>query len=740
MPIIHPAYFKKSLLAVSLGLVAQQSQVLAETPMLEEVVVTAQKRAQSVQDIPIAITALSGNSLSEKGIRTTQDLQLATPGLVYNENTSIAQPYIRGVGTDITTAGSEGSVATFVDGVYQVQLTGGIVAMHGIERIEVLKGPQGTLYGRNATGGAISLFTKNPGDELEGDVSIGYGNYDAVEFKGYVSIPLSDSVGFNTSVVFSDHEGYGENKVSPLLGSPIAGEDVFDEHFYSVRSKLRVDLSDATEMLLAGSYYKSDDRKNGYVTINDQGSTHAGPATIDALIGPVPGPVIIDEYGHDIVSWYDNETSHETWSVSLDFRHSFANADFRSITGYNDFSSATGIDFDTTAVPLFTFSLLEDAGTPGNGQFGETFTQEFQLSGSLDRIDWLVGAFYLKDKSGYDTINIYQGPTVTVFSGTEIETTAAAIFAHASYQVSEQVMLTAGIRYSDETKDQTKLFISQLGADIAGGEIDNDDLTYKLALNYQLNDEVMIYGKYETGFKSGVINALLPAGTPGSTVQPEEVDSFELGLKSELYNNRVRLNAAAFVYDYQNLQNQYLASDGTTLIDNAEEATIQGLEIEFSFAASEYITLDGGVSFMDSEYDKFISEGALTPSAPFPGNTPASLDVSGNDVVRVPDVIFNLGAVLDIPVSDQDSISLAVSYYYSDDHFFDITNRLKQDDYDVLNLSATYSRDGEPWSIEVWGNNVFDSEYYAIVQSFTLGDMGTPSAPARYGIRAKYEF
>jgi iron complex outermembrane recepter protein len=708
---------------------------------LEEVVVVAQRRAENLQDIPVAVTALSGEAIRDKGIESSADLQFAIPALVFNDNSRFAQPYIRGIGTDIASPGAEASVATFIDGVYQTQLLGGSIPLYGIDRVEVLKGPQGTLFGRNATGGAITFYTKNPSDRFEANFSAGLGNEGARSLDGYLSVPFSDNVRFNTFASVRARDGFGKN-VASSLDSPTAGVDAWDENYYAIRTKLLIDVAETTDVLISGSYYRSDDSKTGYITPDEWGSLHIGTT----LVGQLNGPAIISKYSHDLTAWYPNRTDFENWSIAAEVNHAFGNINFKSISAYQEFQADSSVDYDATAAPIFTFTAAHGQGR-GNGQVGETLSQEFQVHGETGNASWLIGAFYIKDDSGFNSLNVLVGPTLAFFVDTQIETEAYALFAHSTMNLNEKTDFTLGIRYSDEKKTQAKLFHSLLNADLAAGDISSDDFTYKLALGYQISDDVKAYAKYESGFKSGVINTLTPVGTPGSTVDPEKVDSYELGLKSEWFDNRLRVNAALFYYDYQNLQQQFVdTSTGSTLYEAAEEARIFGLDADFELVLTEGLSVTGGISLLDTEYKKFNSTGALVPNTQIigpgiPGNTAVTdLDVSGNDVVRAPDMTFNLGVDWNVPVMQVGDLTASLSYFYSDSYFFDATNRLTQDSYQILNATLRYRPRGGSWTMEVWGKNILDEKYYQIVVASAMGDLASPGSPATYGLRIGYEF
>lgn len=732
------------------------SPAYGQTPVkvLDEIVVTAQKKEQSIQDVPVAISAFSGSDLEQKEIQTAQDLQLITPGLTYTDAFTYAQPYIRGIGSDQTPAGADSSVATFVDGIYQSQPQGVNSSLFGIERIEVLKGPQGTLFGRNATGGAISIFTKNPSDETERKISVGYGNYNAIEVDAYLSGPLTENIGANLSVSYDNRDGFGENLANPAIGGS-GGQEINDLDRLSMRGKVQFQPTDSTDVTLTGSYFIQDDATSILTIYPDQFGS--------IPVGQFFGGNVQTELSQDVYAFFPSVTDREIFGLSANISHSFGDWTLTSLTGYTDLTYLASGDFDGADIPIFTFDASELTASTGRnggdvGQIGDTFTQEIQLAGELGNVSLVAGAYYLSDESGNSNFGLFEGGAPTQIISSTIDTEAFAIFGHAILDITDQLTATGGIRYSYEKREQTKFLLDVAtpmgfvtGLDSPGGTISDDDITIKLALAYDLKDDVSIYGKYESGFRSGVINSLSPAqiggvSIPFATAPSETVDSFELGLKSRFAGGRAQLNAAAFLYDYQNLQVQFVdAATGATNLESAPEAEVYGMEVELSAYLTDNFRIDAGLSWLETEYKDFVSNGVLTPASTLMAGAPGNVAIpgtvlTGNELTRSPNFTFNLAALWTVPVGESGSLDLTANSNYSDQFFFDPANRTFQDDLILTNASATYKRDNSPWSATLWVRNLTDEKYFGAITPAALGDAAAVAAPRTYGARLAVDF
>ncbi|MBR9910018.1 MAG: TonB-dependent receptor [Gammaproteobacteria bacterium] len=737
--------------AAILGLinVGHSSPVFAEVVGLEEIVVTAQRRAESVQDVPVAISALSANAITEAGITSTEDLQFVTPGLNVGRQLSSAVPFIRGIGTQTTSAGQDSGVSTYVDDVYFSSSTGSILTLTNIERIEVLKGPQGTLFGRNATGGLMHVITKDPSHEFSGNAEVSYGNYDTVGATAYVTGGLSSNVAADLSVYISDQrEGYGVNTVT--------GNDVNETDEYIIRNKWRITAGDNTEIKLSLDYAETDTstgiaQRQAPGTLGADGLAIFGGLTAPASAGgagmspedavPIAASMATRFTGdfHNINASVDPIAEVEQWGVSVHLTHSFGDIDLTSVTAYRETDAAQFFAQDQTALPNFVDVLLD--------QFTETFTQEVRLASSSDKFEWIVGVYLLDEEAGYDPTLITGAalaPLTALVDNNVQDTFSWALFAQMDYHFTESTTLTTGIRYTEDQRDLTGN-TSGLAGGVVAASLDFsdsatfDEVTWRLALSHNFDDATMGYVSFNRGFKSGLfnLNVLNPVSGPGPAIEPETLDAYEIGLKTEFFDSRVRLNMAAFSYDYQNLQITLSSTGGATII-NAAEASMYGGEIELLAAVTNSLTLNVGISLLDTEYDSFPMGPQSTPTG-FGGNIVIDGDLTGNDVSRSPKSTFSIGAV-HTAETELGLFTSSLNYYYNDGFFWESDNRLEQESYSILNAQVTWNSSDDQYYVRVFGNNLTDEEYATFGISSDLGDFISASPPRTYGVKVGVNF
>ena len=716
--------------------------------LLEEIVVTAQRRAESVQDVPIAINAFTDQQLKAVGIDTTLDLQLKVPGLHLEPLAGHGFAYVRGVGTDTITPGLEPTTAVHIDGVYLPRLTSIISDFYDAERVEVIKGPQGTLFGRNATGGVIHFLSRKPEQETGGYIDVGGGNEGTVRVEGAVNVPISERAAFRVAGLFHDNNGYSDNSFTGK------GEDTTDVK--SFRTQLLFQATDNVSIRLFGDY--TDDQSSRGT------ASHVSPPLSDnpyvAFSGGTVLPGIRDTY-RDVTA--NNET--EAWGIGAEITWDLGNVEIKSLTSYREDENRYQVDFDLTEINAGGFN---DPITDS-----EFFQQEFQVSSTGDgALNWVVGAFLFDDNALHDYPFPFSfgqfvvGPTVggtydTVFihGYSYLDTFAWALFGQASYRFNDHFRAHVGVRYSDEEKEidfESYSFVPIIPA-LTGpeyianrlapsgppavthqDETDSDSVTPKFGIDFFVNEDVMIYFGATRGFKSGGYNTVLFGPLP-EAVRPETIWSFEGGFKSTLADGKLRLNASAFYYDYKNIhQNVDLADNaqGYANVRNAGDAEVFGIEADMILALTDQLVIDGMFSYLDTELKDLMAPDLNVPANP-------SIDQRGNPLPRSPEFIFGFGAAYTMPVQAGD-VTLRGDYYYMDDErywsvFKDPLN--SGDSYTRVNARLQFDHSSGKWSIAAYARNLLDEDAESNgFRSTTFGNLRTYQPPRTWGANVRYNF
>ncbi len=705
---------------------------------LEEIVVTAQKRAESLQDVPIAVNAIDGDSLTMSGASGIEHLAVAVPGINITRQATATMIYLRGVGTTGGQAGLDSAVSMFQDGVLLPSLSGATLMFNNIERIEVLKGPQGTLYGRNATGGAINIVTKEPSSEFSGSVEVGYGAYDTKTVNAYLTAPLSDSVAADVAIYSSDQgEGYGENIIT--------GNDTNYREDKGIRSKVIISPTETLDITLAGDYNEASGAIGAaYRPINDSPTLDGGTGWSGDF--------------YDIQSDFDGEMRYnDSWGLSGRIDYDLGWATLSSITAYRELESAFISDNDVTALPLLKVDLEES---------NEQFTQELQLTGYLENGgSWIAGLYYLDGTSAYDQFRLEGGvfaalpvpgpvPIFATDHYATMDTKSYAVFGQTSYPISDSSNLTVGLRY---TKDEREIEAFGGFEDAAGNllvpyisadpvlqtaytdDADFDEVTWRLAVDHQLTEDAMIYASYSRGFKSGVYNLTAPTD---EILDPEILDAYEIGLKSELFDNRLRLNAAIFHYAYDALQVSIIEGASQKIL-NAAEAEITGIDFDFVAALSETLTISGGGAWLDATYSSFEDAPLATADPTYSTGAAiilSSSDASDNRLIRTPEVSLNLSLdyANDISLGE---VWANLTYAWQNDYAFEPDHVLKQDAYGLLNFAAGINAIANTnFSAKVWARNLTDEEYLNQANASPYAFLGAAGEPRTYGVTVGYDF
>lgn len=723
-------------LSVSAGVCAQAPTPAAqpsEQVTLEQVIVSAQRRTESAQDVPIAISAFSAEQLRSAGVDSITEVALITPGLQFQAIGAVSVPFLRGVGATVSSVGAEATVALFVDGVYMSAQGNSLMGLNNIASIEVDKGPQGTLFGRNATGGVIQVNTRRPSQETTADMMIGYGNYQTTEAQFYGSTGLSESLAADIAVSYRDqNEGYGTNLFD--------GSDVYDSYDYSARSKWLWTPSDSTEITFIADWSKLHN-ETGFATRL-----------------PRNGELGLDQRGrggfqysggfYDVNLNYPSGNVTETKGGSIDWQQDLGALNLRSISAYHEQEWDGRVDFD----------LGPNDGSHQRFQpTQETFSQELQLlSPEAATVSWVLGLYYYQDTSGYHPVFIdYPQPNAVGLNDTtidsEMKTNSWAGFGQATIPLPADTRLTLGVRYTNDERD-FRLSQSAPAAPPANvTQVANKTFpktTFRVGLDHRFTPDALGYVQVSTGFKSGLFNTQTLQSIPGQpasaalVVEPEKITAYEIGLKSDWLDQRLRVNTALFYYDYKDQQvNAFIGATRTLL--NAASSKIYGLDYEFVAALTESLTLSWTGSYLHARYDSFPTAPLFVPvPAPGIGNTATPSDASDNDVVNSPELTSTVAINYGIPVGAH-QLDLGANVYYNSGFYFDFANTREQDSYTWVNASAKWTVGAaRRYSVTLYGDNLLGEEVYSSVNQVGAGPGGlfggdslTIRPPRTYGIR-----
>ena len=698
-----------------------QEEGLVDQPAAEsgEILVTAQRRAERLADVPISITALSGAAMEKSGIRSTEDLTSSVPGLNFATNGAFAQPTVRGIGTTVTSAGNDANVAIYIDGVYQPNQVGNFSDLADVEQVEVLKGPQGTLFGRNATGGAIRVTSKAPSWTPSARLSASFGRFDDVRVSAYGTAPLSNSVAVSVAVLFADDGGYVTN-----LGS---GNKVADSRTFSIRGKLLWRASDTVEITLAGSHTNRTTNPAFTLGVLDGNNNSFNlPGSIKAT-----GP-------REVSLTVDPTIKLDADQMSLTVKADLGFAELSSITSYANITTFLTTDVDRTNLALVR------ADIPGTEK---TWTQEFNLvSQGSGPLKWFLGGYYYND----DSSNFTQINLGSVFNVITQKTEAFAPFGEVNYTVGD-LTLIAGARYNIEKKDYSIV----RGAASVLRDITYKTFTPRLGLRYKLSPASMVYATYSKGFKSGGFDGILAAGQLAvNPVFPEKVDAWEVGYKYG--KGSTSLSISAYYYDYSNIQFQAFNPNagGLTQVFNAAAAEIYGGEIEGSFEPVDGFTLRATAAYTHSKYKNFPGASVFCPrGAPSFGNASIAIGAvnpctgqvnldgaSGNDLIRTPEFTASLSANYRHELANGSALELSGTAFYSGEFYWDPNNRLREQPYVLLNSEIAYVLPDNRFRVAVWGRNLANVLYAIYKTEAAAGDSVAYARPRTYGVSATVSF
>lgn len=701
------------------------------------IVVTAQRRQENLTDVPISVAVLGGDALKDKVILSTSDLTVAVPGLNWGRSTNFSQPTIRGVGSRNASAGDEPNVASFVDGVYLPDMTGTLLELSNIERIEVLKGPQGTLFGRNATGGAINVVTKAPTDTFNLSAAATYGRFDYYRLTGSVSGPIvGDNVMASLSAVKYDDKGYVRNIYTGKMQGSSGGT--------AARARFTFTNNDNLTLQVNGFYSDTDNNvlSSPYMIDGNTSGRNSIPGGATATtFNPtnIPASQIIADKPYTTATFAPTFGKTKQWFVDP---HVEIDLGFATLSAQASMGRTKTLNYSWTDSTPLQLSRTEYTS------LNDFSNQEVVLtSNDPGRLKWLVGVTGFQSDARFDPLISTRRTGPSTFSPAIIyygqKTNAIAAFGEVTFEAIDNLFITGGIRYNDDKKSAYNL----IGGVKVGGEKSFNNWSPRAVVRYEFAPNSSIYGSFTRGFKSGTFNAVSANGVrlPAS---PELIDAYEVGLKSGIIPG-VYAEAAAYYYDYKDLQvSAAIIVNGAsvTTVQNAGSASIKGLEFSLNAELFEGFTVFGAVSLIDSKIKNFPNavvqvrnrnaQGNLTLN----GNTQTTLDVSGNELIRAPDYTFSIGANFSQPVG-AGRLAANVNAFFSDSYFFDLSNALTQPRYEVVNGSVTYhfSQDRGAY-VGVFGQNLTNQVYAAGMLSSAFGDAIQANKPRWWGVTVGYEY
>jgi len=682
---------------------------------IAEIVVTAQRRAENLQSVPLTVSAIDADAAISMGITDTTSLTGAVPGLDFSRQANAATPFIRGVGATSSLIGNEPSVATYIDGVYIAAPQAALFSLNNIAQIEVLKGPQGTLFGRNATGGVVQVNTRDPSQETAVDAQVGYGNFRTSTESLYATTGIGKDLAADVAL-------YGLNQ-SRGWGTDVAtGIDAFKEKDFSARTKWLWTPAEGTRILLSGDFSVS------------QGEQGLG-------LSPLPGTRGLDgvtsNSGFYNTAGVPNDSYKTTqYGGAIRIEQNLGWAQLKSITASRRSISPFFLDQDATPLPLINADI--------NGR-DRSVSEELQLlSTDSSKIKWIGGIYYLHDTSGYQPLALsglaLMGlPYDDVFSTQKLSSYSG--FGQATIEVVDATHLTLGARYTSDHRGIVGETVVPLGPGGVGVPIEPSSQsatfskpTWRIALDHQFTDDLLVYVSDNRGFKSGVYDALAYSN---AAVKPEVLDAYEAGVKSEFFARRLRINAAIFDYKYQNIQVDQLTGGVSTLI-NAAKAKIYGADLDITVVPASGFTLGTAMEFLHARYDSFPNAPLYTPS-PIGGDITSAFDASGKTAVRSPDFTGNVTVAYAYRASFG-GLDFNLGDYYDSGFYWNPDNRIKQPAYSLVNASATWKAPAGGWDVRIYGKNLTSRRYYSYETDQAFGDDASPAAPLTYGVTVGYHY
>ena len=730
---------------------AYAQEAAADEAGIGEIVVTAQRREQSIQDVALSVTAIGGEKLAAAGVVDISKLDQLVPGLQLGQSGNDARPAIRGARTENVSVQQDPVIGFFVDGIYRSRTSQALAAFVDTNRVEVLRGPQGTLYGRNTFGGAINIISNAPSDRLELGANLTVGNFKQFRLDGFANLPITNTLFLRVSGAIDQHDGYVKNTFD-------RSNDIKDKKERYIRAQLRFEPSDEADATIRASYWKQGG--NG---ASDFGYFNAGtpidpnataPFTFAEVVGSSlsrvntrvgAGNLPSDAGPYSIArdTLFDLDTEQKTLDFESNIDLGIANA--KVLVGYADFSSTRTADADLSILPSGFEAQIDEA---------ETFTQEVQLSSTgKGPLKWTVGAYHLTDKVLgvflFDRIfatNAMNRPIIgtPAAAGSDfnsraiIQTDALAFYGEATYSILDNVRVTGGVRYSRDEKD----FRRQTNANYVlpivfttPSFFDSqtfEKVTWRGGAEFDVGADHLLYATASSGFQSGGFNNSADAVTGGASFDEQTVVAYEIGSKNKFFDGKLIANLAIFQNDFKGLLAQEFVTVGTTVLSistNAGAARARGAELELKLRAADGLDLNAQIAINDAKFGRYLL------AEPVSGQT---VDLRGGRIPLSPKFAAGFGAEYNIDLGNNGNVIPQFNINYSSSYSTnDIDYRFgNQKAYTKIDLSLTYEAPNSNFYFQAYGRNVTNEAVLnrtvrfgqnAIAQNF--GD------PATFGIR-----
>ncbi len=764
---VLPARSIRSPIALALaaaGLSATLAPVVQaqnQSAVLEEVIVTARKVTESLQDVSVAVTAFSGDQIDALIMRDVREMEGLVPNLVIDAVAVApagASLYIRGVGTQEVERSFDPAVGVVIDGVPLSFVNGSMANTFDFAAIEVLRGPQGTLFGRNTTGGVINITRTRPTGELGLKYEVTAGSDDLFDAKAVLNFPLGD--------MFSGKLGFATQQDGSSRSNEIIRDDVGNPDNTEINATLLFEPNEQFSALF--TYVNYEDQNDG-VPLQNRASFNT-----DNPVNPAPDlPCLLGFCGDDVndievmqQDWYQRDIDFEWDSYTLNLEYDLGIGSIVAIAGYQETDEDVPTDFDATPLNFFhTLRFQESEQTTGEIRFASSD----ELS---ERFDFVAGVFYVDDNYQLDqktSIGAFGGPNAALFQDpyADHDREAWAVFGEFHYDITDKWMLTLGGRYTEEEKEYSGRILMGGGSDngfigyVPGSETDDfyiygqpiwipidaaqgdedwDEFTPKIGLDYRVNDDVLTYFSYSEGFRSGGFNGRNQNLANIGPFDPEFVDNYELGMKGDFLDQTLRLNLAVFYNEYDDKQEEIIEPDGfggsNTVVRNASTAELQGVEAEMTWVANENLIFNANVGYLDAEYDDFTAD--LTRDG-------IVTDNSDLELRRVPEWTGGVNATYTRSIGPG-LLSVYASYRYTDEYWVEVRNdpRGLLDDRGVVDATISYEwewTEGRTIKIAAWGRDMTDEVDYnsAVTIPGTIAFSGVAGGE-QYGVRISGNF